>query len=264
MDKIENFFWGSIYASLFSKPLFFYTSFRHLLKYLCGIDLKPKEMKLILKGHSFYFKEFTGEIGMFNQIFVKHIYGCQQGFHNVENNHGIIMDVGANIGMFTIDIAHANPNCIIYSFEPNPDVFSRLTKNVNLNKLENVKCYNIGFSDKVSDGYLDDSISTVLGRVSVDVSSADKKKVVLSTLDSFILQNEIVNIDLLKIDVEGFEYLVLRGLKDHLCRVDKIVMECDEALKADVVSHLNAYNFELVRALPKYSVLYFRRTEHRH
>jgi len=218
-------------------------------------------MKLRLGGYLFYFKEFTGEIGMFNQIYVKNIYSSYNGFHKIKNAHGAIIDVGANIGMFTINIANTNPNCTVYCFEPNPDVFCRLKKNVDSNKLKNVKCFNIGFADKISNGYLDDSESTVLGRISFDKSSVNKK-VMISTLDHFISQHKITNIDLIKIDVEGFEYLVIKGLKDRLHRVSKIVMECDKALESDIINYLRAYNFDFVYALPKYSVLYFKRAEH--
>lgn len=256
VDKAENLFWGLVYSSLGSKLAFLFTAIRHTVRYVLGVKLKPKEMKVILKGNVFVFKEFTGEIGMFNQIFVKKIYDSYPGFARVGKQNGIIFDVGANIGMFTLLVARQNPDCRVYSFEPNPDVYMRLTKNIEVNGLENVKPYRLGFSDKEAVAGIDDRESTVLGTIRFG-DAGGLKRVELSTIDLFMKREGIKRIDLLKLDIEGFEYLALKGLEKNIRGVRRIVMEYSEELKVKVISHLEERGFENVKCLSKYNVVYF-------
>ena len=60
---------------------------------------------------------------------------------------GAIIDVGANIGWFSILMSKKVPRAKIYSFEPIIQSYEFLIKNLKINNCENVKTFNLGFSD---------------------------------------------------------------------------------------------------------------------
>ncbi len=65
-----------------------------------------------------------------------------------KNNINNIIDIGANIGNYTISLKKAYPNSRIHSFEPNSTNYRRLTSNIELNNFNNINANKKGLSDK--------------------------------------------------------------------------------------------------------------------
>ncbi|MDA8085911.1 MAG: FkbM family methyltransferase, partial [Nitrospiraceae bacterium] len=212
-----------------SKCILLYTSIRHFLKYFLKFGFAPRELKISVFGYVFAFKEFTGEIGMFPQIFIDHIYDSDpSAFSSLDKADAVLFDIGANIGMFSIKMAKQYPRARIYSFEPNPDVFERLARNIETNNVRNVFACNMGMSDVDETAFIDGRGSTVLGKIT-KTREAALSEVRLTTIDSFMEKNGIGRVDLLKIDVEGYEYRVVRGIEANAGHISRIIMECDRA-----------------------------------
>ena len=57
-------------------------------------------------------------------------------------------DIGANMGWYSICTALANPDCKTHAFEPLPQTYSYLRRNIELNNVHNVKAHNIGLSNR--------------------------------------------------------------------------------------------------------------------
>lgn len=129
---------------------------------------------------------------------------------------GIFVDIGSNIGLFSLIAAKiVGEKGRVYSFEPTPETFFRFKQNIELNKKENIYPYNIAISNQT--GLQDLSIShdgydawNSLGKPS---AGEDIERIKVNTLsfDEFINQFNIEKIDLIKIDVEGWELNVLNG-----------------------------------------------------
>jgi len=256
-DKLKIMFWGFIYAdSLSDKLIYLKTSFRHALKYSFLKALSPKDLVISMMGKRIAFREFTGEIGCFKEIYKDKCYTLYSGFDPSNQKDKIIFDIGANIGLYTLQIATACPKCRIYSFEPNPEVFSRLSKNIGLNKLQNVKAYNIGFGERAGKAFMDFQESTVLGQVSYE---SGKYEIQLDTIDDFVDREKVTKIDILKIDAEGFELLILKSASKTLTITERIVMECSPQLEPEAEKLLLQYDFKPVLKLPQYNVIFFAR-----
>lgn len=137
----------------------------------------------------------------------------------VSNEQLHIIDIGANCGIATIILAKQNPNSIIYTFEPDPNVFNVLKTNVELNNLKNVKLFNKGVCKKEDKTkYLCLHPSYTGGNTTCSSLSSCEKyfntkikyfEVECISLDEIIEQNNISKINLLKIDCEGAEYEIL-------------------------------------------------------
>jgi len=127
------------------------------------------------------------------------------------DNKDIFFDIGTNIGTYTI-LASGVCNATTFSFEPIPETFQFLQKNIELNNLQNkVNALNIGLSDKK--GFV--RFTTNLDTKNHIASSYDKCKTIkveVKTLNEF----NIDNIALIKADVEGYEEFVLKGADEIL------------------------------------------------
>ncbi len=142
------------------------------------------------------------------------------------NDGDIIFDIGANIGWYSIHLSRKLENSMIYSFEPILETYLSLSKNVKLNNLNNIILNNIAISDY--DGYLDfyyDKSSTGSSSIENLYEKEDIDKVICKSvrLDSFVMTNQIDNLDFIKCDVEGAELLVFKGAKFVIDKFKPIV-----------------------------------------
>ncbi|WP_170228032.1 FkbM family methyltransferase [Vicingus serpentipes] len=118
------------------------------------------------------------------------------------------IDIGANVGVYTL-LASGHNKCQSISIEPIPQTYQYLNKNIELNQLKDkVNCLNIGLSKQEEELYFTNDGDTVNHVVPNKANNTTTVKV--DTLDQ-IFPQQITNDILLKIDVEGFEYNVLKG-----------------------------------------------------
>lgn len=133
----------------------------------------------------------------------------------------VFVDIGANIGYFSIIASkRVAPNGKVYSFEPTDKTYKRLQESLKLNHCNNVQTYQIALSDKCeqreftvsNDGF--DAYNS-LGNPSQGANFS-KNVVQTQTFDFFQKENNIPFPTLIKIDVEGWEIPVIKGMKETL------------------------------------------------
>lgn len=137
-----------------------------------------------------------------------------------------ILDIGANIGWFSLWFAHNCPQASIHAFEPLPRNFGYLQRNITANSLNNqVKVYNYGLSNQ--NGAFDffvyptGTTNASLKNVS-EVTNAQRIVGLTITLDDWT-DNFNIQPDFIKCDVEGAEFLVFQGGKETLLKCRPIV-----------------------------------------
>lgn len=134
------------------------------------------------------------------------------------------IDIGANKGVYTHLLAKLVP--CVHAFEPNPKMFSVLTKGLS----KNAKAYDVALSNESGSGELLVPMSGRKKAYSNQGASLSRQKVSgehgvvqieTRTLDSYTLDN----IGFIKIDVEGYEHAVLKGAKETLmhCRPTMLI-----------------------------------------
>lgn len=139
--------------------------------------------------------------------------------------HSIVFDVGANIGLWSCQALKLHPSVQLYSFEPAPKTFAKLTSN--LRNTKNAYLHNIAFSKQKGEMilffYQNNQIATELSglyhRPIVDrITKENPEKITITTdtLSAFCQQNDIGHVDFLKIDTEGSEADIIEGAKDLL------------------------------------------------
>jgi FkbM family methyltransferase len=131
----------------------------------------------------------------------------------------VVFDIGANTGQSVSKFVHLFPTATMHVFEPDSRAFGDLAKKyVNL---DNVHLNNIALGESsktVSMNHTDDSVGSSLLDLGLDSwNTVDyKSSVDVTTLDAYCQLNSVAQIDLLKVDTQGYELFVLRGATDLL------------------------------------------------
>ena len=174
--------------------------------------VKPKKIKIA--GHTFFLNKNDTTI---SEIMISGSYEPEETelYKTIIRNGDVVIDVGANIGYFTLLFAKlAGPSGMVYTFEPDPVNFQLLQKNINANRYHNIKAFNFALSDSCRKGflYLNDYNS---GDHRIYGSEKDRKAV---PIDIVALDDLLPNIkpSFIKIDTQGSEIGVLRGMKNIL------------------------------------------------
>ena len=144
----------------------------------------------------------------------------------------VFFDIGANIGFFTLAAGQKlrNNGGQVYAFEPCRETFEVLQQNVHLNGLRNVHLVHAALTDWVGEGTLHinksfrDGLNTLGSPGHFDCGVVGRQVVRTTTIDHFMKANEIGQVDVMKVDVEGAELLVLAGGRRLLERNDAPVI----------------------------------------
>lgn len=249
--------------------------------YLRTIQQKPEliQKSVILPNGMQIFQHNHSETALqYQEIFIDKEYLK----HNIVVEHGdVIVDVGANIGMFSLLFGRYLEGIKIYAIEPVPELFDILKSNLWLYGID-AKCFNYGISNikEVSDFSYYPYASVLSGKntsrnevrqliantASNEIDNEEIEKLVQATsyekkikceflpLSEFIESQRISRINLLKIDVERSEFLVLEGIRlDQWKIIDQIVIEvhkfdnnCER-----IIELLEQHNFIIQRDTPK-------------
>jgi len=135
-----------------------------------------------------------------------------------------VIDVGANIGHLALDAsALVGPGGRVYCVEAHPRTYKFLRKNVALNGSSNVVPFNLALGNSESEIYFSDTRGDDQNHVSQNGSGIRVKMIRLDDLP--ISEGAI---ELLKIDVEGYEKFVLEGASHTLRKVSCVYIESDE------------------------------------
>ena len=135
-----------------------------------------------------------------------------------------VLDIGGNIGYYVL-LEHKciGNNGKIIAIEPSPDNFKILEDNLALQNISNVQAYNIAAGDK--DGqlnfliYKDASNSCmVIPEGQEERWPGDKIKVPVRKMDQFINELKLEQIDFVRMDVEGYELHIIKGMKESLSK----------------------------------------------
>lgn len=124
----------------------------------------------------------------------------------------IFIDLGANIGTITIPICKKRSDVRAICVEASPWVFAYLEKNIRLNELSNIELVHKAIFD--SDGVEIDFFGPTdeFGKGSMTAHYTDKSvKVPTVMLDTLLLDKNLPRVDLIKIDIQGFEYFAFKG-----------------------------------------------------
>jgi FkbM family methyltransferase len=185
-------------------------------------------------------------------------------------NHDIILDIGCNMGAWTLPVCNRFPDHTIHAFDCQEPLINCLDRTINLNKLEKVKTYLVAVSDvdgEIEFPSLNYNWGSNFGAFELEpvIRNSDFNGVTLPgkytkipsrTIDSF----EFDNVGLIKIDVEGMELKVLKGAVKTLQKCKSVVLfENHKTDYNEVVTLLNHINYQIINTVGQMSCAVFNK-----
>lgn len=175
----------------------------------------------------------------------------------------IILDIGANLGNHTLFWSEHIDYDKIYSFEPFDVNYKRLTNNVSLhNKKENIVTINKGVGLKEGYTSVKEFHEDNYGGTTLDPGISDYGEIEIIDIDSFVDQNQLSQVDFIKIDTEGFEISVLSGMESTLLKYHPdLWVEVSHQSFLEIVQRLNGFGYTLAD-VEGFNLLFLHETRH--
>jgi FkbM family methyltransferase len=223
VNNLNNVFFNKFLRLFILREKIIIKGFAVLMYKLLGI-------KIIKKAKLFYGKEFytllydadASSLYFFGTLYGEEIKIIKFLIKNL-NENDIFYDIGANYGFYTCLVKEFIHSGEIHSFEPLPQIFELLSKNVSNSK--NVYLNQVALNDY--DGqveFYDRSLNRHSGGSSLINWHKSSNKIIVNCLklDSYIQTHKPPTI--MKIDVEGSEFLVLQGGEETLKKYQPIII----------------------------------------
>lgn len=221
---------------------------KYLLLFLHVIKLRRFKLGrsfMKLRGKRLYYESSLG-FADYQSVLTRHEFLLSQC--QLEDG-GTFVDVGANVGYFSLLLADKFPHAHIIAFEPVQKVFNCLRENTK--GLSTTEVFRVAISNFAGNAFMDvdeqESQTSELTTVSTD------EAVQVNTLDTVLKEKHIHKIDLLKIDVEKSEKCVLQQAATTLANTRYLLIEISMTGNTNytfselmTLLHSNNYSFQLL------------------
>jgi FkbM family methyltransferase len=153
-------------------------------------------------------------------------------FYYLPKEGDVVVDLGAGIGEETIIFSKlTGEKGSVYSIEAHPQTYGSLKYIIEDNKFKNVFLFNCAISDNNAKVRIEDDHNNYLGNsIGENIESNHKGyfEVPSFTLDAFVSMNSIKKIDLLKVNIEGAEQLMIKGMTSSVKVVKNLAISCHD------------------------------------
>lgn len=222
-----------------SKP---FTYVNEILRRFFSFYVSPIVIKNFNENHSF--NCFLND-HISSQIFWKGIYSSElPNLRKLIHEGDYVLDIGANIGEFSVYMGTSFKNLNLFAFEPVTTIRNKFENNVKINSIPKLKIFPFGLSNqkgelpiygKTQEKYKDGTYNEGMATIYKNENRKDFiQNIQLEQLDSVLIENNIPKIDFIKMDIEGAELYALQGALESLKKFHpKIWMEINpETMKA--------------------------------
>lgn len=147
-----------------------------------------------------------------------------EAFKQVAQQARVVYDIGGYIGLYSLTAAAYNPVAEVYCFEAQSENFQAISRNARANDCDSIHVFQTLLGDRESTR-LPFTRAGQTGRVaSGQVDERNCESCASTTLDSLVAAEDLPGPDLVKIDVEGYEAHVLRGMEGILTQFKPTVL----------------------------------------
>ncbi|HVN26704.1 MAG TPA: FkbM family methyltransferase [Candidatus Paceibacterota bacterium] len=175
---------------------------RVMVLFVLPSSLRPKgEFVTTLFGRPFRVlaDQVNGFLGTVDEIIISNQYRIE-----MIGDKDVVLDAGANMGIFASLVAAKRPGATVIAFEPTPSTFAALAENVR--GYPNVTVVNNGLSDKEQDAFIKETGDCLSNHIDTSGTPVHLQKI----------DNLNTRVDFLKIDAEGYEANILEGASETI------------------------------------------------
>ena len=156
------------------------------------------------------------------------------------DEHSVVLDIGANLGFYGLRCANIAKKGRVFCFEPDERCYQKLTTNAGLNQFSNFESHRIALGREtatmslVRDQSGNSGLNHIAGKTESESINADRlQQVECDSLDAFAIRNNLPRIDVIKVDIEGFETEFLAGAEKTISasRPSILIEVCDNHLR---------------------------------
>jgi FkbM family methyltransferase len=134
-----------------------------------------------------------------------------------------VIDVGSNLGYYALLASRlVGSHGRVFAFEPTPTTYGALLKNIALNQSHNVRPYQAALSDSCGRISVLENVQDDYNRIA-SRGETGSHQVPCLTLDTFLKEQQVGRVDLIKVDIEGAEHKFLRGARRTIERYRPII-----------------------------------------
>ena len=194
-----------------------------ILGVLKNVYFGKKGFHVLTDDYGIRFRYYIWCNSSLNKILSRSIYAEEfRIYQQLIGSQDIVFDVGSNVGIHTIFLSRVVKKGRLYSFEPVPQTYQVLLNTIELNRVKNIKTFNVAISDKnghtmINDFGVERSAWSSIGSSDYEGRPAEQQVLVDTImLDGFCEQHRISTVNYIKIDVEGHELEVLKGARGLL------------------------------------------------
>ena len=185
---------------------------------------KPQMHLKLWNGLTIILRSGTSDRCVFNDLWLERAYALPGLQYDTYRS---IIDIGAHIGLYALFAADASPRAQIYAFEPEPENFALLQKNIDNNHLsDRVHAFAKGIGAK--EGTLQLNVMPGRGECNSSYRQMEESfslQVPVTTLETVFREQNIEHCDLLKVNCEGEEYNIFLSMPDSLFdRIGAIIL----------------------------------------
>jgi len=128
-----------------------------------------------------------------------------------------VVDIGGNIGYYAmLEARMVGPTGAVIAIEPMPKNSERLCQNVQANGYQNIRIHKLAIGDRNGTARMYISEKSNWHSLYPPTSSKGEMQVPVSTLDSLLKPYDLPSVDLVRMDLEGYEVVVIEGMKRTL------------------------------------------------
>ena len=165
----------------------------------------------------------------------------EKAIYFIKKYNASFIDCGCNFGAYSIPIARKFKKENVYAFDASKKAIYNLKQNILLNKIRNIKYFNIGVGDKNTEMYFDEDVNNLKNDGSFRFTKNKRsEKIKIYKLDD-IFKIEKISLKkniIIKLDLEGYDFLALKGLTNTLNKSKVIIF-----IEISKMLLLNSKNF---------------------
>lgn len=229
IKSTAKYFWKRIRRTKFGRALVSNPTFLDLMEKVYKKIYPESEILYDAKSYKIFINSADAGIARRYLIEGEH-EGFSKDWIRKTRKPKIFYDIGANVGDWTLSMASSFPECRVFSFEPHPVLFQQMKRSIGINGFPNVVAYNFGLGSTEESHTLHcDPKNQGNNSICVLPESDNVTEIAISVKRaSDFIKYDGCNPTLIKLDVQGFEYEIVKDLSDPL-----LLKHCDFMIEID-------------------------------